>query len=101
MGFYRFHGLNLTAGDRPDFLPGAEVSEDFFPVLRVPPLLGRTFASDEHQPGNDREVVLSYATWQSHFGGDGAIVGRTVSFERQNYTVIGVMPERFRFPGWA
>ncbi|MBZ5729183.1 MAG: ABC transporter permease [Acidobacteriia bacterium] len=101
VALYRFHGLNLTSGDRPDLLQGAEVSEDFFSVLREKPFLGRTFAPDEAQPGREREVVLSYSIWQSHFGGDRSVVGRTFSFDRQNYTVIGVMPQRFRFPGWA
>src|ERR1051326_7892191 len=57
MGLYHFHGINLTGGDRPDFLPGAEVSQDFFPVLGVKPFLGRTFAPEEMQPGRNREVV--------------------------------------------
>jgi putative ABC transport system permease protein len=101
MGLYHFHGLNLTGGERPDFLPGAEVSEDFFSVLQVKPLLGRTFVADEEQPGKEREIVLSYAIWQSQFGGDRSVVDRTFSFDRQNYTVIGIMPKEFRFPGWA
>ena len=101
MGLYHFHGVNLTGGDRPDFLPGAEVSEDFFPVLRVKPFLGRTFAPEESQPGRNREIVLSYAAWQTYFGADRSVVGRTFNFDRQDYTVIGVMPESFRFPGWA
>ena len=101
IGAYHFHGLNLTGGDRPDFLPGAEVSDDFFSVLRVKPFLGRTFAPEEMQPGRNREVVLSYSAWQTYFGADRAVVGRTFSFDRQDYTVIGVMPQSFRFPGWA
>ena len=101
MGLYHFHGLNLTGGDRPDFLQGAEVSEDFFSVLRVKPFLGRTFVADETQPGKEHEIVLSYAVWQTYFGGDPSVVGRIFSFDRQNCTVIGIMPKEFRFPGWA
>ena len=101
IALYHFHGLNLTTGDRPDVLQGAEVSEDFFHVLGVQPLLGRTFRPDEMQPGNDREVVLSYPVWQTHFGSDPSIVGRRFSFDRQDYTIIGVMPKGFRFPSWA
>lgn len=77
------------------------MSQDFFSILRTKPLLGRTFAPDEMQPGREREVVLGYSAWQSHFGGDRGVIGRTFSFDRQNYTVIGVMPDTFRFPGWA
>ncbi|HEY6946130.1 MAG TPA: ABC transporter permease [Candidatus Acidoferrum sp.] len=101
LAVYHFHGLNLTAGDKPEAIPGAEVSEDFFHVLDVQPLLGRTFSSAEMQPGNERAVVLSYAVWQDDFGSDPGIVGRTISFDRQGYTVIGLMPKSFRFPSWA
>ena len=101
LAVYHFHGLNLTGGDKPDAIPGAEVSEDFFRVFGVQPLVGRAFTSAEMQPGNEREVVLSYAAWQNYFGSDPGIVGRAVSFDRQNYTVIGVMPKSFRFPTWA
>jgi predicted permease len=101
LAIYHYHGLNLTSGDKPDAIPGAEVSEDFFNIFGVHPLLGRTFRSAEMQPGNEREVVLTYAVWQNYFGGDHRIVGRAVSLDRQNYTVIGVMPKSFRFPSWA
>lgn len=101
IALYHFHGLNLTSGDRPERFPGAEVSEDFFHVLGVQPVLGRVFTADEMQPGRDREVVLSYEVWQSHFGGDPNIVGRTYNFDREDYTVIAVMPQQFRFPFWA
>src|SRR5579884_711895 len=101
IALYHFHGLNLTGGDRPERLPGAEVSEDFFRVFRVQPLVGRGFTAEEMQPGRDREVVLSYEAWQENFGGDPGVVGRAYSFDRQPYTVIGVMPRQFRFPFWA
>jgi predicted permease len=101
IALYHFHGLNLTGGDRPDALQGAEVSQDFFHVLGVQPLLGRTFTPDEMQPGNEREVVLSYPVWQTYFGADPSIIGLQYSFDRENYTIIGVMPKGFRFPSWA
>jgi predicted permease len=101
IALYHFHGLNLTGGERPDALQGASVSADFFHVLGVQPLLGRTFAPEAMQPGDEHEVVLSYSVWQTYFGGEASIVGRQYSFDRQNYTVVGVMPKGFRFPSWA
>lgn len=95
-----FHGLNLTSGDHPDFLPGAEVSEQFFAVFQMEPLLGRVFTVDEMQPGHDREVVLSFSAWKANFGGDPKVVGQQFSFDRQGYTIIGVMPEQFQHPHW-
>jgi predicted permease len=64
-------------------------------------LLGRTFTSDEDQPGRNHEVVLSHAYWRQHFGGDKNIVGRQVQFNGEGYTVVGVMPSNFTFPTFA
>ena len=70
----------------------------FLPVMGVKPRLGRTFASDEAEPGHSRVAVLSEALWRRQFGGDPDIIGRTVSLNDQVFTIIGVMPASFRFP---
>src|SRR5256714_8510909 len=67
--------FTLTSGSRPEHVFAARVEPDFFPLLGVQPKLGRTFAPEESQLGHDREVVLSYALWQSHFGSDPNIAG--------------------------
>jgi putative ABC transport system permease protein len=89
--------FELTGTGEPSQIRAARVGADLFPLLGVPPLLGRTFSSDEDQPGK-RVMVLSYRLWQSRFGGDPNVLGRTVSLDRQPYTVIGVMPQSFDFP---
>src|SRR4029077_1486483 len=80
---YTFAGANLTGRDRPDAVQMARVSSGFFPLLRVQPLLGRTFAPSEDQLGHAHVVILSYAFWQSHFGSDPGVVGQSISFDGQ------------------
>ena len=64
-------------------------------------LLGRAITKDDDQPGRDRVAVLSYGLWQRRFGGDRGIIGRDINLDRENYTVIGVMPKTFDFPSKA
>ncbi|HLW78959.1 MAG TPA: ABC transporter permease, partial [Terriglobia bacterium] len=98
-GVAGFEGLafELSGGDQPERVDAARVNAALFPTLGVAPLLGRTFASEEDQPGR-RVAMLSYGLWQRRFGGDPGVVGKTVSLDRQGYTVIGVMPRTFAFP---
>jgi putative ABC transport system permease protein len=91
--------LNLTGGDRePERLSGAQVSADFFDVLEMPPVLGRTFTAEEDQPGGEKVVVLGYGLWQRRFGSDPAVVGRSITLNGAPCTVVGVMGERFAVP---
>ena len=94
---------NLVGTGEPLRLKGAAVSGDLFPALGVRAALGRTFgggedlpvrASDADGPGG---VVLSHGLWQRVFGGDAAIVGRTITLNDRPVTVIGVMPAGFSF----
>ena len=96
-----FKGLNLTGIGEPQALRGQAVSPEYFSVLGVAPMLGRSFAPDEDQSGRDHVVILSYGLWKSHFGADRGIVGRTINLDENPYTVIGVMPSNFRFPEYA
>ena len=89
---YQFRSFNLQSGDVPQRIPGTSVSANYFDVLGVKPILGRTFATGEDVSGNDRVVVLGDELWRQTFGGDKNIVGRTIPLNGQQYTVIGVMP---------
>ena len=77
---------------------GAEVTASMFDVLRVPPLLGRTLISADEVIGAPTVVVIGHDLWQSRLGGDPDVVGRAIRIGRVSHTVVGVMPEEFRFP---
>ena len=91
-------GYSASGSGEPE---GAEVMStqaNFFSVLGVRPKIGRTFATDEDQPGKTHVAILSYGFWQRHFGGDLSAIGKTVVLDSESYTVIGVMPTWFNYP---
>jgi putative ABC transport system permease protein len=91
---------NLTVhGQQPERAAGTKVSAQFFNLLGVPPQLGRTLMPDEQGTGAAKVVVLGYDIWQSRFGGDTSVIGRTVELDAEPFTVVGVMPQRFRYGG--
>jgi putative ABC transport system permease protein len=95
---YRRSRLNLTGSDQPEVLQGAAVSPDFFSMLGVTLAAGRGFGEEEGKPGQDRVAVLSYDLWQRRFGGDKAILGRSVVLNGEGYLVVGVAPSGFDLP---
>jgi predicted permease len=101
MAAYGFRSFTMGGTERPEAVQAGAIASDFFPLLRVKPLLGRTFTPDEDQPGQGHVVVLGYNFWRDHFASDRNIVGRSVVIDGENYSVVGVMPETFRFPSWA
>src|SRR6267378_1027465 len=76
-------------------------SSGFFSILRLQPVLGRTFSAEEDRPGQGHVVILGHTLWRDHFAADPGIVGRNVLLDGQTYTVVGVMPPKFKFPDWA
>jgi putative ABC transport system permease protein len=93
--------INLSGKGRPDHVAALPTEANFFDLLGVKPLLGRTFARGEDQPGKDQVAILSYGLWQSHFAGDPHVVGQSLSLNSKKYTVIGVAPATFRYPSRA
>jgi hypothetical protein len=89
--------FELSGRAEPIRIDGSKVSPGLFSLLGVGPLLGRDFLPEEDRPGTD-VALLSWGLWQSRYGGDRSIVGRTVTLDRRPYTVIGVMPAGFEFP---
>jgi putative ABC transport system permease protein len=81
---------NELAADKPQRLEATAVSKDFFIVLGLGPILGRTFTSEDMQPGG-RSVILSYPLWRDAFAADAAVLGRTITLDAQPHTIIGVM----------
>jgi putative ABC transport system permease protein len=88
----------VTSIDRARYVLAAAVSPELFPMLGVQPLLGRGFRPDEERPGNDRVVILSHTFWRDDMGGAPDAIGKTVTLDGENYTIIGVMPPGFGFP---
>lgn len=91
--------VTLTGKGDPTDLTAGTVSANLFDVLGVRPQMGRGFTAGENEPGNTRVVVLSNSTWQQHFGGDPSILNTTIVLGGNAYTVIGVMPPGFEYPG--
>ena len=86
----------LTGSGEPVQVLGEEVTTDLFALLGASAALGRVFGPDEDDPGRRGVVILTYAFWHAKFGGDRAILGRTLTFNGEPYSVIGVMPQGFR-----
>lgn len=91
--------LFLTGFGEPQGVKAMGVSGNLFQVLGATPFLGRTFVEEEQWEGRSRVAILSYALWQSAFGADPAIVGKTITLSGRGYDVVGVMPRTFFFPG--
>jgi putative ABC transport system permease protein len=89
---------NLVVQGEPIAVPGLQVSPEFFSLLGVAPVMGRTFSAEEGVAGRDQVVVLSHELWQRQFGSDTGIVGKQIIVEGLPYTVVGVMPRGFSFP---
>ena len=85
-------------GNSPEQLQAASVTAGFFSILGVQPLIGRSFAMGEDQPGAPSLAMLSESIWRRRFGGSSAILGQTVLFNGAPFTVIGVMPGAFQLP---
>ena len=95
---YNNNSMSLVGQGEPQRIDGAEVTANLFSVLQRPALIGRYFSKDDGLAGAPGTVVLSYTLWQTAFGGDPSILGKSISLDNQPYTVIGVMPHDFRFP---
>ena len=92
-------GITLQEpGAEPEDLRAQWVTAAFFDVLRVRPLIGRAFTADAEVDGRHRVVVLSDALWRRRFGGDTAIVGRTIPLNGEACEVIGIMPPGMTYP---
>jgi hypothetical protein len=95
MGAFADGAVNLVGGGEPRRLAITPVTPEVLLLLGVKPALGRVF-----EPGAEdaSAVVISHGLWQSQFGGDAAVLGRTINLNGAPYTIIGVMPPTFYFP---
>ncbi len=77
-------------------VPGIQVGDGFFKVMKGEPFLGRVFNAEDQNEGQDRVIVLGNALWQTRFGGDRNIVGKSIQLSGRPYTIVGVMGPDFR-----
>jgi putative ABC transport system permease protein len=92
---------NVSGAGEPQSAIAVDTQANFFSVLGVRPLLGRTFAEGEDREGRNRVAILSFGFWQRHFGAEQGIVGRSIQLDSESYAVIGVMPSWFKYPRLA
>ncbi len=97
MAAYRPSEFNLTGSDEAQRVKAVMVSASFFPVLGITPALGRNFSPAEDRPDGTPVAILSAGFWKSKFAGSWEVVGKTLTLDGQEYTVIGVLPEAFYF----
>ncbi len=94
---YTGGGAILSGMGEPESIPAPRVSANFFSVLGVDPILGRTFQAGEDTPGTPKVTVLTYGLWQRRFGGNSDVVGQAVTINGDSHTIIGVLPASFQF----
>ncbi len=95
MATANFDSFTLSGDVEPERVPGGQVSANYFQVLGVAPILGRAFAPDEDQPGHAKVALIREDLWR-RFGSDPRAIGQTLKVDGEDYTVIGVVPSRFR-----
>jgi putative ABC transport system permease protein len=93
-----YRSWNLTGTGEPVGIQGEAFSADIFSVLETNPMLGRAFTPEEDRPGAAHVALLGYGLWANRFAADPTITGRAIRLDEESYTVIGVMPQGFRFP---
>jgi len=93
--------FNLGVKGSPQRVVGASVTPNLFGMLGVQPQFGRNFLPEEAQPGRDHEVILSYALWRRVFAANSSIVGTNIRIDGVPYSVVGIMPDGFAYPGEA
>jgi predicted permease len=91
---------NLTRADaQPVQVSTGNATAGVLPLLGIRPVLGRSYGADEDQPGHSHYALLSYALWQSQFGGDPHIVAKPIQLDGETYSVVGVLPKQFSLGG--
>jgi predicted permease len=96
MGARRNDDFNLTGSGQPEQVSGNYVTASLFPTLGVKPLLGRYFRPEDDRQGTGCTVMLSYGFWRGRFGAGRDILGKTLTLNAMNCTVIGILPANFR-----
>jgi len=91
------YSANVTGRGRPEHVPALGVTDGVLPILGVTPLFGRSFTRADDEPGSSDTVMITYGYWRSKFGGDPSVIGKTIDLDGKPSTIIGVLPQSFRF----
>jgi putative ABC transport system permease protein len=92
------HQLTLTGHGEASVVNASVVTGDFFTLFAEKPLAGRAFFPEDGKAGAPAVVILSENLWRSTFGADPAIIGKSIELDKRSFTIVGIMPTRFRFP---
>jgi predicted permease len=95
---YTYGSANATDAEGPEQIQYSRLTPNMFEVLDAQPALGRTFRPEEGGPSGERVVVMAHGLWQRRYAGDPSIIGRAITLDGVQHTVIGVMPAEFNFP---
>ncbi len=90
--------INVTYHNNPQRYTGGYVTEDFFRIVGVAPIMGRDFTAEDNKPGAEKVTIIGHEIWQRDFSGDPKIVGQAIRINGKAATIIGVMPPGFKFP---
>ena len=97
-GYLNGSTINVSYRNNPQRYTGGYVTEDFFRIIGVSPIMGRDFTADDNKPGAEKVAILGHEIWQRDFNADPKIVGQSVRINGRAATIIGVMPANFKFP---
>jgi predicted permease len=97
-GYLNNSTINVTYKNNPQRHIGGYVTEDFFKIINVSPVLGRDFTAEDNKPGGEKVAILGDEIWRRDFGADPNIVGQSVRINGKAAAIIGVMPPNFKFP---
>ena len=99
LGAYSDGAFNLTGRGEPERISCAQVTASVFTTLGVQPLAGRLFLPQEDAPGANDVVIVSEKFWRARYGRSESMLGSSLTLDNKPYTIVGVMPAGFRFPG--
>src|SRR3982074_1502717 len=97
-GYLSGSTVNVTYKNNPQRYTGGYVTEDFFKIIGVSPVMGRDFTAEDNKPGAEKVTILGDEIWRRDFGADPNIVGQSVRINGKAAIIIGVMPPNFKFP---
>jgi predicted permease len=99
IGLYMGRSVNVTGLAEPEHVSSLDVTDGLLPILGASPMLGRSFTRSDDSPGSAKTALLTYDYWQRKFGGDGSVIGKTITVDGALRQIIGVLPQDFRLGG--